>query len=68
MIDYPIVSIYTRNEFGNSSIVKFGGWDQSALKDGENLTMYHLSDSTEGKDLSLLTRSISIGNITFSAP
>lgn len=27
MIDYPIVSIYTRNEFGNSSIVKFGGWD-----------------------------------------
>lgn len=27
MIDYPIVSIYTRNEEGNSSTIKFGSWD-----------------------------------------
>ena len=32
MIDNEIVSIYTRNELGNSSIIKFGSWDQSALK------------------------------------
>ena len=40
MIDFPIISIYTRNEVGNSSTVKFGGWDQSALADGETLKMY----------------------------
>ena len=37
MIDNPIVSIYTRNEFGNSSIIKFGGWDVSALMKGTTL-------------------------------
>lgn len=66
MIDYPIVSIYTRTEFGNSSIIKFGGWDQSALKEGTSLRMYTLGNDTVGSNLSLLFRSISIGNITFS--
>ena len=37
MIDDPIVSIYTRNEFGNSSIIKFGGWDNKALVPGTTL-------------------------------
>ena len=44
MIDYEIVSIYTRNELGNSSIIKFGSWDQSALKSGETLKMFRLSN------------------------
>ena len=65
MIDYPVVSIYTRNEFGNSSIVKFGGWDESALKNGTSLRMYRLGNDTEGSNLALVVRNISIGNLTF---
>ena len=37
MIDHPVVSVYTRSEFGNSSIVKFGGWDSYALMKGTTL-------------------------------
>ena len=53
MIDYPIVSIYTRNEYGNSSIVKFGGWDHHALKEGTNLTMYQMGSNSLDGDLAL---------------
>ena len=50
MIDSPIVSIYTRNEFGNSSIIKFGGWDETALMKGTTLQMNHL-DSLHSLEL-----------------
>ena len=42
MIDHPIVSIYTRNELGNSSIIKFAGWDEIAIMKGTTLQMNHL--------------------------
>lgn len=60
MIDHPIVSIYTRNEIGNSSTIKFGSWDQSGMKDGETLKMYQLGYGTLSTlDLGLPTRNIS---------
>ena len=68
MIDHPIVSIYTRTEFGNSSIIKFGGWDQSALKDGTNLTMYKIGSDDQGGDLALKANMIEMGNLSFISP
>ena len=37
MIDHPVVSVYTQNGFGNSSIIKFGGWDEEGMGEGETL-------------------------------
>ena len=58
MIDYEIVSIYTRGETGNSSLVKFGGWDQSGMYDGEKLQMFRTHSAS---DLSLFFNHAKIG-------
>lgn len=31
LITHSVISIYQNNEYGNSSYVKFGGWDLEAL-------------------------------------
>lgn len=64
MIDYEIVSIYTKGEAGNSSLVKFGGWDQSGLLSGENLKMYRTHSAN---DLSLFFNHAKIGNFQMSS-
>ena len=55
LIDNPIVSIYTKNDYGNSSIIKFGGWDESSLMKGTTLQMNHLADL---HSLQLMTQNI----------
>ena len=63
MIDHEIVSIYTRNELGNSSIIKFGSWDQSALKSGETLKMFRLGNL---QDLTVRGMNTSYSGISFN--
>lgn len=67
MIDHPVVSFYTRNEEGNSSTIKFGGWDESGLEGGaSDLKMYSLGHGEyETGDLGLPTRNISQGDLFY---
>jgi len=44
MIDHQVVMVNAMNQRGNSSIIKFGGWDQSALKPGSSLTVLKTKD------------------------
>mmetsp|Transcript_18776 Transcript_18776/g.28900 ORF Transcript_18776/g.28900 Transcript_18776/m.28900 type:complete len:125 (+) Transcript_18776:419-793(+) len=46
-IDHQTVAFYTSLERGNSSIIKFGGWDPDAVAEGEQLsTLQTLNTST----------------------
>ena len=64
MIDHEIVSIYTRGEAGNSSLVKFGGWDQDGLAAGEQLKMQRTHSAN---DLSLFFNHAKIGHFQMSS-
>ena len=44
VIDHQIVMVNAMNQRGNSSVIKFGGWDQSALKPGTQLTVLKTKD------------------------
>ena len=44
MIDHEIVMVNAMNVRGNSSVVKFGGYDQNALKAGTSLTVLRTKD------------------------
>lgn len=39
-IDHLIFGLYIREEYGNSSNIKFGGWDPSALQPGASLITF----------------------------
>lgn len=39
LITHSVISIYQNNEYGNSSYVKFGGWDLEALQTNTSLYM-----------------------------
>jgi len=43
-ISNNVVAFYTRMEDGNSSHIKFGGWDQSAIAEGGSLVMVRTRD------------------------
>ena len=44
LITHNMLSIYSRLESGNSSFVKFGGWDEIAIADGSALKMFRTVD------------------------
>lgn len=41
-----IFALYLSENTGNSSNIKFGGWDPSALQPGENLMHFRTYDPT----------------------
>lgn len=57
-----IFGLYIRNENGNSSNIKFGGWDRSALYPGQTLTTFR-TYSTAHWDLK--ANSFMLGGKTF---
>ena len=46
MINHQIIMVNAMNKRGDSSVVKFGGWDQNALADGSSLTVLRTKDET----------------------
>jgi len=45
-IDNPVFSIYTNVERNKKSWIKFGGYDEKAIKKGENLTYFKTLNSS----------------------
>lgn len=57
MIEFSVFSMYISTEPGNSSHIKFGGWDSQGIADGDSL---HMIDTISTDSLAVKLTSFSI--------
>ena len=62
LITNKVVSIFHQMDRGNKSTLKFGSWDQNALKSDTNLTIFR---TTSPNSWSLLGDSLKMKKLTF---
>ena len=57
IINNNVVMVNMLNDHGNSSIVKFGSWDENALKSGEPLNLFKTKSGAK-KDSEIIKNAI----------